>query len=141
MWANNIFALYGTQKHCRNNSGNLRAVCGEVGALRAVLAAGADAATPDQHGGYPLHYAAQMCGAPAATDHQSRGAALEVLRALVREGGAQVAARDADGRTPLLWAASADFRLPTYWRCDSAGALRASERRRRRLSNCFGSKA
>lgn len=45
-------------------------VCGEVGALRAVLAAGADAATSDQHGGYPLHYAAQMCGAPAATDHQ-----------------------------------------------------------------------
>ncbi|XP_014372201.2 ankycorbin [Papilio machaon] len=82
-------------------------VCGEVGALRAVLAAGADAATPDQHGGYPLHYAAQMCGAPAATDHQSRGAALEVLRALVREGGASVAVRDADGRTPLLWAASA----------------------------------
>ncbi|CAG4931837.1 unnamed protein product [Parnassius apollo] len=82
-------------------------VCGEVGALRAVLAAGADAATPDQHGGYPLHYAAQMCGAPAATDHQSRGAALEVLRALVREGGASVDVRDADGRTPLLWAASA----------------------------------
>lgn len=45
-------------------------MCGEVGALRAVLAGGADAATPDQHGGYPLHYAAQMCGAPAATDHQ-----------------------------------------------------------------------
>ncbi|XP_072930007.1 uncharacterized protein [Epargyreus clarus] len=82
-------------------------VCGEVGALRAVLAAGADAATPDQHGGYPLHYAAQMCGAPAATDHQSRGAALEVLRALVKEGGARVEVRDADGRTPLLWAASA----------------------------------
>ncbi|XP_068619263.1 uncharacterized protein [Battus philenor] len=82
-------------------------VCGEVGALRAVLAAGADAATPDQHGGYPLHYAAQMCGAPAATDHQSRGAALEVLRALVREGSASVEVRDADGRTPLLWAASA----------------------------------
>ncbi|XP_034833894.1 inversin-A isoform X2 [Maniola hyperantus] len=82
-------------------------VCGEVGALRAVLAAGADAATSDQHGGYPLHYAAQMCGAPAATDHQSRGAALEVLRALVREGGARVDVRDADGRTPLLWAASA----------------------------------
>ncbi|XP_023940015.2 ankyrin repeat domain-containing protein 12 [Bicyclus anynana] len=82
-------------------------VCGEVGALRAVLAAGADAATSDQHGGFPLHYAAQMCGAPAATDHQSRGAALEVLRALVREGGARVVVRDADGRTPLLWAASA----------------------------------
>ncbi|XP_038206997.1 ankycorbin [Zerene cesonia] len=82
-------------------------VCGEVGALRAVLAAGADAATPDQHGGYPLHYAAQMCGAPAATDHQSRGAALEVLRALVKEGDVRVDVRDADGRTPLLWAASA----------------------------------
>ncbi|XP_035449672.2 ankycorbin isoform X2 [Spodoptera frugiperda] len=82
-------------------------VCGEVGALRAVLASGADAATPDQHGGYPLHYAAQMCGAPAATDHQTRGAALEVLRALVKEGGASVDVRDADGRTPLLWAASA----------------------------------
>ncbi|KAI8425215.1 hypothetical protein MSG28_007029 [Choristoneura fumiferana] len=82
-------------------------VCGEVGALRAVLGGGADAATPDQHGGYPLHYAAQMCGAPAATDHQSRGAALEVLRALVKEGGARVEVRDADGRTPLLWAASA----------------------------------
>ncbi|CAG4986519.1 unnamed protein product [Colias eurytheme] len=82
-------------------------VCGEVGALRAVLAAGADAATPDQHGGYPLHYAAQMCGAPAATDHQSRGAALEVLRALVKEGFVRVDVRDADGRTPLLWAASA----------------------------------
>lgn len=38
---------------------------------------------------------------------QSRGAALEVLRALVREGGARVDVRDADGRTPLLWAASA----------------------------------
>ncbi|XP_049878013.1 protein phosphatase 1 regulatory subunit 12A isoform X2 [Pectinophora gossypiella] len=82
-------------------------VCGEVGALRAVLAAGAEAATPDQHGGYPLHYAAQMCGAPAATDHQSRGAALEVMRALIKEGAAQVDVRDADGRTPLLWAASA----------------------------------
>ncbi|XP_059053160.1 protein phosphatase 1 regulatory subunit 12A [Achroia grisella] len=82
-------------------------VCGEVGALRAVLASGADSATPDQHGGYPLHYAAQMCGAPAATDHQTRGAALEVLRALVKEGGARVDVRDADGRTPLLWAASA----------------------------------
>lgn len=38
---------------------------------------------------------------------QSRGAALEVLRALLREGGARVDVRDADGRTPLLWAASA----------------------------------
>lgn len=32
---------------------------------------------------------------------------MEVLRALVKEGGARVEVRDADGRTPLLWAASA----------------------------------
>lgn len=38
------------------------AVCGETTALRAVLAAGAPVSTPDIHGGYPLHYAAQMCG-------------------------------------------------------------------------------
>ncbi|VVC94844.1 unnamed protein product [Leptidea sinapis] len=37
----------------------------------------------------------------------SRGAALEVLRALVNEGHTSVDVRDADGRTPLLWAASA----------------------------------
>lgn len=37
-------------------------VCGETTALRAVLAAGASVSTPDIHGGYPLHYAAQMCG-------------------------------------------------------------------------------
>lgn len=37
-------------------------VCGETEALRAVLAAGAPVSTPDIHGGYPLHYAAQMCG-------------------------------------------------------------------------------
>lgn len=38
------------------------AVCGETTALRTVLAAGAPVSTPDIHGGYPLHYAAQMCG-------------------------------------------------------------------------------
>lgn len=37
-------------------------VCGETGALGAVLGAGAQVSTPDVHGGYPLHYAAQMCG-------------------------------------------------------------------------------
>lgn len=37
-------------------------VCGETTALRTVLAAGAHVSTPDVHGGYPLHYAAQMCG-------------------------------------------------------------------------------
>lgn len=37
-------------------------VCGETAALRAVIAANAQVSTPDVHGGYPLHYAAQMCG-------------------------------------------------------------------------------
>lgn len=30
--------------------------------MQAILAAGAPVSTPDVHGGYPLHYAAQMCG-------------------------------------------------------------------------------
>lgn len=37
-------------------------VCAETAALRAVLAAEAPVSTPDVHGGFPLHYAAQMCG-------------------------------------------------------------------------------
>lgn len=37
-------------------------VCGEVEALEIVLEAGAEAATADIHGAYPIHYAAQMCG-------------------------------------------------------------------------------
>lgn len=38
-------------------------MCGETAALRAVLLAGAPVSTPDVHGGFPVHYAAQMCGA------------------------------------------------------------------------------
>jgi len=37
-------------------------VCGEVEAMEIVLEAGADPATADIHGAYPIHYAAQMCG-------------------------------------------------------------------------------
>lgn len=37
-------------------------VCGEVEALETVLSAGAEPSTPDIHGGYPIHYASQMCG-------------------------------------------------------------------------------
>ena len=42
----------------------LPAVCGEVELLEMLLEAGADASTPDLHGAYPLHYAAQVsvCG-------------------------------------------------------------------------------
>lgn len=81
-------------------------VCGELEALRAVLSAGADACTADVHGGYPLHYAAQMCGARGAAAGGPR-LALDVLAALLRAPAARVDARDGDGRQPLLWAASA----------------------------------
>lgn len=36
------------------------AVCGEVDLLDTLIDAGADPSTPDIHGAYPLHYAAQV---------------------------------------------------------------------------------
>nr|XP_022914006.1 ankyrin repeat domain-containing protein 12 [Onthophagus taurus] len=77
-------------------------VCGETGALRAVLAAGAPVSTPDVHGGYPLHYAAQMCGG----DKDST-LGIQVLQALLQHREIKVDVEDGDGRQPLLWAASA----------------------------------
>uniref|UniRef100_A0AAR5QFV8 Uncharacterized protein n=1 Tax=Dendroctonus ponderosae TaxID=77166 RepID=A0AAR5QFV8_DENPD len=77
-------------------------VCGETSALRAVLAAGAPASTPDVHGGYPLHYAAQMCG--GAKDSEL---GLQVLNALLAQKEVNVSVEDGDRRQPLLWAASA----------------------------------
>ena len=86
------------------------AVCGEAAALELVLGGGARASTPDLHGGYPLHYAAQLCG-PQGADLGlgavlDRGAGLAVLRALLA-AGAPVGVHDQDGRQPILWAASA----------------------------------
>nr|XP_023022451.1 ankyrin repeat domain-containing protein 12 isoform X1 [Leptinotarsa decemlineata] len=77
-------------------------VCGETAALRAVLAAGAPVSTPDVHGGYPLHYAAQMCGG----DRDS-SLGLQVLQTLLSHGDIVVSVADGDKRQPLLWAASA----------------------------------
>ena len=37
-------------------------VCGELEILDLLLEAGANPSTPDIHGAYPVHYAAQMCG-------------------------------------------------------------------------------
>ncbi|CAG9856192.1 unnamed protein product [Phyllotreta striolata] len=76
-------------------------VCGETSALRAVLTAGARVSTPDVHGGYPLHYAAQMGAGEKDSD-----LGLQVLRLLLAHPGAEVACEDSDGRQPLLWAAS-----------------------------------
>lgn len=79
-------------------------VCGEVEALESVLAAGASASCPDMHGGYPLHYAAQMCGPVGELGSGRLG--LSVLRALLSHG-LEVNVTDQDGRQPILWAASA----------------------------------
>lgn len=88
-------------------------VCGEVEALESVLAAGASASCPDMHGGYPLHYAAQMCGPVGELGSGRLG--LSVLRALLSHG-LEVNVTDQDGRQPILWAASAGNELLTIFR-------------------------
>lgn len=80
-------------------------VCGEVDALELVLDAGANPSTPDIHGGYPIHYAAQMCGPNSEMGNDVRFG-LAVLRKLLARG-VEVNVRDKDGRQPILWAASA----------------------------------
>ncbi|XP_066157611.1 inversin isoform X2 [Euwallacea fornicatus] len=77
-------------------------VCGETTALRSVLAAGAPVSTPDVHGGYPLHYAVQMCGGDKDAD-----LGLQVLHSLLGHKDVDVSVEDGDKRQPLLWAASA----------------------------------
>ncbi|KAL1500744.1 hypothetical protein ABEB36_006189 [Hypothenemus hampei] len=77
-------------------------VCGTIVALRAVLAAGAPVSTPDIHGGYPLHYAAQMCGGDKDPE-----IGMQVLHTLLTQKDVDVTVEDGDKRQPLLWAASA----------------------------------
>lgn len=75
--------------------------------MRLVLAAGARPSSPDLRGGSPLHYAAQCCGMVATAELAvPKKVGLKVLKTLL-EFGADVDARDEDGRQPLLWAASA----------------------------------
>ncbi|XP_015585183.1 ankyrin repeat domain-containing protein 11 isoform X2 [Cephus cinctus] len=82
-------------------------VCGEAECVRLVLAAGARPSTPDHRGGSPLHYAAQCCGAAATAELSvPKKLGLKVLQTLL-EFGADVNAKDEDGRQPILWAASA----------------------------------
>ncbi|XP_023287770.1 ankycorbin [Orussus abietinus] len=82
-------------------------VCGEAECVRLILASGARPSTPDLRGGSPLHYAAQCCGAAATAELSvPRKVGLKVLQTLL-EFGADVNAKDEDGRQPILWAASA----------------------------------
>ncbi|XP_054726763.1 protein phosphatase 1 regulatory subunit 12B [Anastrepha obliqua] len=85
-------------------------VCGEIEALRSVLAAGANIAISDLNGGTPLHYAAQMCGASVDSKMGQANAtklAFEILGILLTHPHSSVDVQDKDGRQPLLWAASA----------------------------------
>ncbi|RZF43086.1 hypothetical protein LSTR_LSTR001264 [Laodelphax striatellus] len=86
-------------------------VCGELEALQTVLEAGAEASSPDMHGGYPVHYAAQMCGPGSEPGGGGGGGGeksvgMSVLTALL-DHKVPVNVTDKDGRQPILWAASA----------------------------------
>ncbi|XP_043505664.1 ankycorbin [Polistes fuscatus] len=82
-------------------------VCGEAECVRLILAAGARPSTPDLRGGSPLHYAAQCCGAAVTAELAvPKKVGLKVLQTLI-EFGADVNAKDEDGRQAILWAASA----------------------------------
>lgn len=73
--------------------------------LEILLKCGANPSTPDVHGGYPIHYAAQMCGATSEMGNDSR-LGIAVLRVLINHN-IDVNVVDHDGRQPVLWAASA----------------------------------
>ncbi|CAB3378008.1 Hypothetical predicted protein [Cloeon dipterum] len=80
-------------------------VCGEVEALEALLEAGADPCMPDIHNGYPIHYAAQMCGANSEMGNDAKVGIKMLSKLLARKVSVHVV--DSDGRQPILWAASA----------------------------------
>ena len=80
-------------------------VCGELEPLDVLCNAGAEINSPDIHGAFPLHYAAQMCG-PSADQPEKARTFLVVLRKLLARG-ADPSVLDKDLRPPVLWAASA----------------------------------
>lgn len=81
------------------------AVCGEIECLSILAEAGADLSTPDIHGAYPIHYAAQMSGPNSELKNDTRIGLVALKRLLT--AGVDVNVADQDGRQPLLWAASA----------------------------------
>ncbi|XP_064484088.1 uncharacterized protein LOC135396822 [Ornithodoros turicata] len=99
-------------------------VCGELECLDILVSAGANPSTPDIHGAYPIHYAAQMCGPNSEVGNDVR-VGMEALRRLIALG-VDVGVRDQDGRPPLLWAASVETRASkTYCPSGSSDAILA----------------
>jgi len=82
------------------------AVCADVDALELVLSHGGTTSSADVHGGYAIHYAAQMCGNGACRSGDVRNTGVRVLQLLL-SFGADVHVTDKHGRQPILWAASA----------------------------------
>ena len=67
---------------------------------------GANINTEDIHGAYPIHYAAQLCGPSSESTSSNSRLSLIALRKLLLNG-INMDVKDKDGRSPLLWAASA----------------------------------
>lgn len=76
-------------------------VCGEVGCIKVLHSVGADPSLPDIHGAHPIHYASQLDSGSRKSSRRN-----EVIDAILSYAPTERDARDKDGRTPLLWAAS-----------------------------------
>ncbi|XP_050438356.1 uncharacterized protein LOC126844301 isoform X2 [Adelges cooleyi] len=82
-------------------------VCADVEALELILSHGGTTDSADVHGGYALHYAAQMCGTTGVCrSGDSLNVGVRVLQLLLSYG-ADVNVTDKHGRQPIVWAASA----------------------------------
>lgn len=77
-------------------------------ALELVLSHGGTTDSADVHGGYAIHYAAQMCGTGICrgSGAEVRKIGVRVLQLLLLHG-TDVHVTDKHGRQPILWAASA----------------------------------
>ena len=78
-------------------------MCGHVDLIELLQVEGAALAVADTHNAYPLHYAAQMCGATG--DGADPDLGLQTMNKLLAKK-VPVDSMDQDERTPLLWAAS-----------------------------------
>lgn len=80
-------------------------VCCELKCVDILTDAGALIAIQDVHGAHPIHYAAQMSSPHNGISRDTK-IGLETLKKLLDYPKVNINARDKDGRSPLLWAAS-----------------------------------